>query len=310
MNAPVSRRALLGATAALGAVVLPTIAVAETVIPASDLDAELFALLDRWHAARVVWNASEAPFNAVCDRARAAYPPRPDALQWRASDFPRTSYGRGASDPVGDTSSREYCSRGADWLRRVRPSVQWDEAAEARRREIVEAHEAWMQARKAVEDATGYTAAVEEEMALADALNDAEAAMKVYQPHTVTGLAHKALWVADLLAREAGDDDLAEVFARQVAAFGGIGDARSGPVCSSAFDAAAFLEDLKAAGCDVVLMMSGTSFGPGDAAATYFIRPAPGYTAVMAKWSDAMDACPDAHERVVARLAVTRGVDL
>ncbi len=124
--------------------------------------------------------------------------------QWRSSDFPRTSYGRAASDAVGDTGRREYGSRGVSWLRRLHSSVQWDGVAEARRQEIVGAHEDWMEARRAVEDATGYTAAVEAETVAAAAFNAAEDDVKLHQPRTLAGLARKALWVADLLAREAG----------------------------------------------------------------------------------------------------------
>lgn len=95
-----------------------------------------------------------------------------------------------------------------------------DPAGEGRRREIVAAHDRWAADCRAAENACGYTRACEIEVATADALNDAEEAVKLCQPRTLGGLTQKALWVADLLARDAGDDDLAEVFARQVAAFG------------------------------------------------------------------------------------------
>ena len=68
------------------------------------------------------------------------------------------------------------------------------------------------------------------------------------------------------------------------------------------FDPVAFLADLHAAGCRVALSAPGTCFRPGDERATYFIRPAPGYTAVMARWHEALSACPDHVERVVACL--------
>ena len=57
-----------------------------------------------------------------------------------------------------------------------------------------------------------------------------------------------------------------------------------------------------AAGCRVVLSAPGTRFEPSDERVTYFIRPAPGYPAVMARWHDALAACPDDVERVVAVL--------
>ena len=68
------------------------------------------------------------------------------------------------------------------------------------------------------------------------------------------------------------------------------------------FDPAAFVADLQAAGCRVILSWPATTFGPDEEPASYFVKPSPAYAAVMAKWSDAMGACPDAHERVVACL--------
>ena len=68
------------------------------------------------------------------------------------------------------------------------------------------------------------------------------------------------------------------------------------------FDAAAFVADLQASGCQVVLCTPGTWFEPGNEATTYLIKPASGYTTVMARWADAVDACPDHVERVVALL--------
>ena len=79
------------------------------------------------------------------------------------------------------------------------------------------------------------------------------------------------------------------------------------PKAAAAFDPAAFLADLDAAGCKAVLITPGTCFDPSDEASTYFIRPSRGYTAVMARWWTAMDACHDAHERVVATLAERGG---
>ncbi len=79
MSRALTRRALAaGAGAALGVASLP--AVAETVIPASNLDAKLHMLLDRFDAAQAAWDATEAPLGAAMDRLVAATPPRPDAL--------------------------------------------------------------------------------------------------------------------------------------------------------------------------------------------------------------------------------------
>ena len=70
---------------------------------------------------------------------------------------------------------------------------------------------------------------------------------------------------------------------------------------TTVFDPAAFLADLDAAGCEVFLMQP-VSLGRENVSTTYFIAPTPGYVAAMARWADAMDACPDHVERVVALL--------
>ncbi len=84
----------------------------------------------------------------------------------------------------------------------------------------------------------------------------------------------------------------------------------SGPILPTTFDAVAFLADLKAAGCDVLLSTPGTCFEPGDEVSTYFIRPGPGYCAVITRWHEAMEACSDHVGQVVVLLAERRGIDL
>ncbi len=85
------------------------------------------------------------------------------------------------------------------------------------------------------------------------------------------------------------------------------------PMARAPFDAAAFLADLKAAGCRVHLALPATVFRPEDDRPTYLISWPPqtgafqGYCAVMAKWSDAMEACSDHVDLVTARLAEMRG---
>ncbi len=74
------------------------------------------------------------------------------------------------------------------------------------------------------------------------------------------------------------------------------------PAAPATFDPAAFVADLHAAGCRVALSEPGTRFGSGDEAPTYFIRPGPGYCAVIARWSEAMEACSDHVGQVVACL--------
>ena len=236
MNAPVTRRALLGATAAVGAVGLPALAAAEAGIPASDLDADLFALLNRWHEAQATWEATAEPYDAAQARAHAAYPPRPDTLRsgFRDQCF---SLGAAASGREPKPSGRIgmfFTTEDVEQLRNSSPVTQWamvgddvqptprepDPKGEARRQEIIAAHDGWERARTAAEDATGYTAEVEVTRAAAAAVNAAEDAVALCQPRTVAGLVRKAAWVADLLSRDAAAEDLAETFVRQVAAFG------------------------------------------------------------------------------------------
>lgn len=76
---------------------------------------------------------------------------------------------------------------------------------------------------------------------------------------------------------------------------------------AAAFDLAAFLADLDAAGYRVVLSAPGTRFGPGDEVSTYFIRPSPGYSHVMLRWHEALAACPDHVPRMVAYLTAANG---
>lgn len=78
---------------------------------------------------------------------------------------------------------------------------------------------------------------------------------------------------------------------------------------AAAFDPAAFVADLHAAGFSVIAMRETPQPGWGACRPAYCIGPGPRgafsgrrYLAVMARWSDAMDACPDHVERVVAHL--------
>lgn len=74
------------------------------------------------------------------------------------------------------------------------------------------------------------------------------------------------------------------------------------------FDPAAFCADLHAAGLDVWLTRP---VGPGGGRPSCFIvpgsdgRPTPAELDVLARWSDAMGACPDHVDRVAAHLALS-----
>ncbi len=325
MNAPVTRRALLGATAALGVVAFPTVAPALSIpVAADDVDAELFALLDRWRDARAVWDATDDPLEEAHERAKSAYPPMPAAL-WSTGDFrvhlDAQASGRGVKSS-GHPGSFYYPSD-VETLRASPPVTRWawaddsvqpppresDPEGEARRQEIIAASDRWQAERRAVEDTVGYTAAVELAETLAKAWVAIDDALALCPPRTVAGIVRKAAWVADCLSKDIGRDDLGEVFARQVAAFGSLSAVGPEPRRPMTFDAAAFLADLKAAGCRVTLEIPGTRFR-GDEAPTYFIAPSRGYTAVMAKWGKAIAACPDHVAQVTARLAEMHGVNL
>ena len=75
-----------------------------------------------------------------------------------------------------------------------------------------------------------------------------------------------------------------------------------------AFDPAAFIADLKAAGYSLIAYRAVPRGGEPAEPPGYFIRPPKGcgfgaaYTAVMARWWDAMDACPDHAERVAVHV--------
>jgi hypothetical protein len=206
-------------------------------VPAN-LDADLFALLDRWREVREAWDATDVPLGEAQDRARADYPPMPDTL-WSGSrdlhiHLSAEAAGRGVL-PSGRVESY-FLPGDVEKLRAGPPVTRWamvaddvdppprepDPEGEARRQEIIATHDRWRAERKAVEDAVGYTAAVEQAEALAEAWDAVDDTLRLHQPRTVAGLARKAAWVADCLSREIGHDDLAAGFARQVAAFGGV----------------------------------------------------------------------------------------
>ena len=67
----------------------------------------------------------------------------------------------------------------------------------------------------------------------------------------------------------------------------------------TSFDPAAFVADLRAAGCTV---------HPGSGN-NYFIGPSKGYSAVMAKWADALNNTDDDVEQVVDYLATEEKLD-
>lgn len=222
----ITRRGLVqAASAALasGVAGIPASAATEPVIARLDPDAALFDLIASHPEALAACVRAEDEADLAGRDAINAHPPWPEALNWKSTDFPRTSYGRAASDPIGDTGERRYVRRGVEWLRTSSFFAQWTEEAEARRREVVEAHDRWHAECEEVDVLTGYADAKQVKRAAVLALRKIEREIGETEARTLPGLQAKALWVADHLAADPyADEDLGETFARQVAAFGGV----------------------------------------------------------------------------------------
>lgn len=216
MSPTLTRRGLVQAgAAALGATVAGIPAAGQT----ADRDLALRDLIARHAEAETECLEAEDAADLLFSAALCAYPSRPDALNWHPEDFPRSSYGRAASDALEGTDARAYLSRGAEWLRRLRSSHLSAEA-EARRVEIVEAWDKWQAECREIERRLGYTAAVQRRQQTQEVLGRTFAAIHEATPHTLDGLRLKAGWVAEQLSGRVIEDDLGEAFARQVAAFG------------------------------------------------------------------------------------------
>ena len=180
--------------AALGATVTGFSAAARAAV--ADPDAALIGLIAQHANAMAALDALDAVADPLLVRFKVEAPARPEALSWRPSDFPRTSYGIGASDAVEGTNARAYGFRGVEWLRRAKPAGHWPAASEARRREIVEADEAWTAERRAYADLIGLTAANEACDRQSDVVSDIEIAICGYVPMTLDGFRAKARWIA------------------------------------------------------------------------------------------------------------------
>lgn len=228
MNAPVTRRALLGVTAAIGAVALPAITL-DRAIPAlaPEADAALFDLIARHAEATSTWDAACRNLEAVRDRAWAAYPSCPAALTATSADV--MLYGLAPSGRSRTPHGRAWIFFNLDDLDRLRDaepmtSMVLDEdgqslrpvsnlAGEARRREVVEVYDRWLADRKAVDDRLGLTAAEAAEEPLCAAMEEAEAAVEAHLPTTLASMQAKAAWVLARCDRA----DAALAFLRQIA---------------------------------------------------------------------------------------------
>ena len=233
MNAPVTRRALLGATAAaVGVVALPMRASA---LAGSDHpDAALFALLDVWGPARAEADAAGGRSEALWLEFIDLGPERPAALHFSGADglncgfeVERLSDGRhvtfyGLQDveklqgmrlprrcvetytPHPDLPNDRLLHR--TWIP--------DERRIARRAEVIAAHDTWMVERQAVKDRLGMDPADDAEEEAFRALWEVEAEILATLPATTAGLVAKARWASwDGLPKAT-----VEVWAKQVTA--------------------------------------------------------------------------------------------
>ena len=213
MNAPVTRRALLGASAAaVGVVALPM--GASALAGPAHPDAALFALLDAWSPARAAADAAGDRSEALWMEFADMEPARPPALHFSGADGLNCDfdvevlrdgrrialYGlqeveklRGMPLPTRS----EWVGEPAPWGNGEQVG-RWvsvpNERAIARRAEVIAAHDAWMVERQAVKDRLGMDAADEAEEEACQALGEVEAAILATVPATAAGLAAKARW--------------------------------------------------------------------------------------------------------------------
>ena len=195
MSPTLTRRGFAKAGAAALGTAVAGISVAVQAAVA-DPDAALVALIASHGEAMAKLDALDAITDPLLARFEAEAPARPDTLLWRSGDFPRTSYGIGASNVVEGTEARIYGSRGVEWLRKTKPAGHWPAASEARRREIIEADDAWARDMRACAVRIGLRAANDACDRQSDVVSEIEMAICDYVPTTLDGLRSKARWIA------------------------------------------------------------------------------------------------------------------
>lgn len=220
MNAPVTRRALLGATAAVGAVALPAVVEAAA---ATHPDAALLDLIARHPAAVAHTDALTAACEGPFARFHAMAPERPAALDFRASDFCHDLPGAHGRERGPDGTVRSfYDISDIARLEAAPPVTKWgdfaddepprrvpDPAGQARRREILDAQARWDAARGAVAERVGLRAANQACDAALEAEVEVENAIAAAVPVTPRGFRAKAAWVVATPSEEAGERALA-----------------------------------------------------------------------------------------------------
>ena len=220
MNAPVTRRALLGATAALGAVGVPALAeVASSPASAAHPDAGLFDLIARHREAVALTDATARACDAPRARFEALQPERPAVLDFAFNDFSHDLGGAHGREPLPGGKVRHFYSH-CDVQRIVAapPMTRWESPSddvepyrvpcsvgEARRQEIVQASSDWDAARHALSESLGLRAAND---TCDDALGaevELEDAIVAAIPETLDGLRAKAAWIVASPSEEQGD---------------------------------------------------------------------------------------------------------
>ena len=227
MSPALTRRGLVQA----GAVALSTMVAGASVTAqaAPDPDAGLFDLITRYGKVAAERNAHAFIHEAAEERFKAGVPPRPEALTETFSDILDhiTSTGR---DKYPDGRPWPYFTPGdVERLRAAGPvmGLVWSEdgrslplernpRGEARRLEILAAHDAWKAEVRALADLVGRTAAEAEDDRLYAAVWSLREAIRRTRPVTITGLCAKAQWVVTLTDWEEDDEQVV----RDLAAFG------------------------------------------------------------------------------------------
>ena len=213
MNAPVTRRALLGASAAaVGAVALP-IAASALASPATR-DAELLRLLDAWGSARAAADVAGERANALWDAFVDLEPERPAALHFSGADglncgfevevlpngrrrvfYGLTEIGKVMSGPL--PTRNVWQGEPAPWGNGEEVG-RWvavpNEQAIERRAEVIAAHHAWIAEGRVIKERLGMDAADEAEEDAVTALFEIEGAILGTVPATAAGLLAKARW--------------------------------------------------------------------------------------------------------------------
>ena len=237
MNALVTRRALLGATVAVGTVALPAIAEAAfTTVPHTEADADLLGLIARHAAVVAERNAHQDPLEAAEARFEAAKPLRPATLNEQSGD----NFGVGRTlETLPDGRKRgHYGPQQIEAMRRLPPPTwrRWDSEPApwgngeeivthvdlpdapraARLAEILTVHDAWEAEKQGLADRVGLTVATAKDDRLYELTWWLREAIRDTTPATLAGLGAKARWAMGLDDAEEENDAVV----RDLAGFG------------------------------------------------------------------------------------------